>query len=205
VNLSELINDWVALEHFVKGLYHGPDEVQVQRNIKLIDNDGGSRQIDVLVTVKRMPHIFNVVVECKRWNKSVERAQVDQLLMTVQKTNSAKSVLFTTKDYQRGALNTAQKNGIDAFRVREPTAEEMRPIDAGPRYLHLCSCMPEDKIHVPNDGVEVGAKDPWPRGIRLSPQVRFGRDRTTTPILSMPDRKSLEDLVTETARLSLIA
>jgi hypothetical protein len=177
--------------------------VHVQRDVKLIDNDGGPRQIDVLVTIKRTPHILNIVVECKHWGKSVERAQVDNLLVTVQKTNAAKGVNFTTKNYQRGALNTAQKNGIDAFLVREPTTEEMRAVNAGPRYLQLCSCMPEDRIQVSNDSVEVGTSGEWPRGISLSPSVRFGQGRTTTPILNTADSKSLEDLVTKTARSQL--
>jgi restriction endonuclease len=200
VDLSDLISDWAALEHFVKGMYRGKDEVQVQRDVRLPDNDGGRRQIDVLVTVKRMPHVLKIVVECKRWNKPVERAQIDKLLVTVQKTNAAKGVIFTTKSYQKGALNTAQKNGVDAFLVRAPRADEMSAINAGPRYLQLCSCVPEDKVQVPNDSVEVGANGPWPRGISLSPSVRFGKDRTTTPILNRTDRKSLEDLIGETAR-----
>jgi hypothetical protein len=202
-SFSDVVGNWKSFELFIMGLYQEFDDAQARHNVTLTDVDGASRQVDVLVTFSRGPHKFLVIVECKHWSKNVERKDIDELLITVEKTNASKGVIFTTCGYQSGALTTAQRNGIDAFLVRDPHKNEWRPETAQDSHLQLCTYCPEDKLSIPTDAIEVGADEPWPSGIKTAPAVSFGRNRTSTPILSRNDRKSLEDLVEEAVRGNL--
>ncbi|WP_158616556.1 restriction endonuclease [Corallococcus sp. CA054B] len=200
---SNIVGDWRELELFIKGIYQDVEEIHASHDLTITDADGAPRQIDVLLDFKKGPHNYKTIVECKHWKSNVERQNIDVLIMTVQKTRASKGVFFTTRGYQSGALTTAKANGIDAFLVRDPHDGEWWPTSAQDTHLQLCTYCPEDKIIVPADAYGVCAADPWPRGIKTSPEVRFGHDRTQTPILNREDRKSLEDLVDEAVRKNL--
>jgi hypothetical protein len=200
---SDIVGDWKAFEMFIEGLYRDDDDVQVRRDVTLDDVDGVPRQVDVFVTFKRGPHEFSVIVECKYLKKNVERRHVDELLTTVQKLRASKGVIVTTCGYQSGALTTAEKNGIDAFLVRDPDVGEWWPKVAQQTHLQLCTYCPENRLQVPIDALEIGADDPWPVGIKTAPAVSFGRDRTSTLIQNRKDRKSLEDLIEDAVREQL--
>ena len=118
--MLSFLKDWGGFEDFIAEL-HRDGEVQVERNVKLKGKSGVTRQIDVLVTHKHGIYTHKLLIECKYWNKCVERANVDETRSTLDDLNSDKAVFFTTKGYQLGAEIYAKHHGIMLFSVRELT------------------------------------------------------------------------------------
>jgi hypothetical protein len=93
VDLDTFNGDWRSYERFVSGLYPGADTVVVEHNVILTDKDASPRQVDCLITVTFGPHTFRVIVECKSGTKPVERADVDELLVTRERVNASSAII----------------------------------------------------------------------------------------------------------------
>ncbi len=119
----ELVKDWGGFEQLVAKL-HDTGTVSVQHNVTLTGKSGAPRQVDVLVTHTEGLYTHRILVECKHWNKPVERAQIDAMISSVEDLSAAKGVLFTTQGYQSGAKTMAGFKGIEIFKVRELTEDE---------------------------------------------------------------------------------
>jgi hypothetical protein len=81
-----------------------------------------------------------VIVECKYWNSNVDRSEVDALATAVRDVGASKGVIFSTKGFQSGAVTQARHEGIELYKVREPTEDEWGPLGRHVSlYLHLIS------------------------------------------------------------------
>lgn len=123
MQLKDTVRDWGGFEELVEDL-HKSEGLNVQRDVTLTGKSGATRQIDVLIEHKQGPYEYRTLVECKYWNKKVERANIDVLYAGMQDLNAAKGVFFTTVGYQSGAETYAKSMGISIFVVRELTDEE---------------------------------------------------------------------------------
>lgn len=199
VNLEALKKDWRGYERFVAGLYAGADRVTVEHNVTLTDKDGSSRQLDCLVTVTFGAHTFRVVVECKAGNGPVERADVDELLVTREKVNASSAVVFACGEFQSGAINTASKNGIKLFHVREPLPGAWWPAAPTRALVQVWSIRLQDHLALPWEKIGVGTPDgvEWPKGIK-APTVSFAPCRSSTKVLGRDD--DLEHMIETAAR-----
>jgi hypothetical protein len=139
IGLSDLVQDWGGFEQLVAEL-HETGDVTVERNVVLTGRSGAPRQIDVLVRHKKGFYEHKVVTECKFRNQAVERIHVDALATTVREVGADRGVMFSTKGFQSGAITEVQHQGIELFKVREPTDEEWglpgRHVDI---WLHIIS------------------------------------------------------------------
>lgn len=121
--MLSFVKDWGGFEDFIAEL-HRDGAVQVERDVKLKGKSGATRQIDVLVTHKHGLYTHRILIECKYWNKRVERADVDEMRSTLDDLNADKAVFFTTKGYQSGAEIYARHHGIIINIVRELTDKD---------------------------------------------------------------------------------
>ncbi len=142
IALENLVQDWGGFEQLIAKL-HETGEVIVERDVVLRGRSGAPRQIDVLVRHKRPPYEHLIIVECKYWNRNVERADVDALVNTVREVGASRGVIFSSKGFQSGAITQAEHDGIDLFTVREPTDNEWgAPGRHVSLFLHIISLAP---------------------------------------------------------------
>ena len=123
MNIANSITDWVGFEKLVAEL-HETGEVTVQHNVILPGRSGAPRQIDVLIRHKQGLYEHLVVAECKYWNSSVERRDVDALATTLREVGASRGVIFSTKGFQSGAITQAKHENIDLYIVRDLTDDE---------------------------------------------------------------------------------
>ena len=121
--LTNLVSDWGGFEKLVAKI-HETGDVEVRHNIVLVGKSGCERQIDVLVEYTKDLYRHRIIIECKHWQKNVERLHVDALATTVDDLNASKGVMFSSKGFQEGAKIAGEHYGIDLFVVREPTDAE---------------------------------------------------------------------------------
>lgn len=199
MDLDALKTDWRSYERFVAGLYAGADKVTVEHDVTLTDKDGSPRQVDCLVTVTFGPHTFRVVVECKAGRSPVERADVDKVLLTRAKVNASSAVIFACGEFQEGAINTASKNGIKLFQVRDPLPGEWWPATPLRALVQVWSVRLQNRLILPWEKIGVGTAGgaAWPKGIK-APTVSFYPSRSSTKILGRKD--DLEQIVETAAR-----
>ncbi|WP_122288815.1 restriction endonuclease [Serratia plymuthica] len=118
-----IVQDWGGFEKFVAHI-HEDGDVIVQHDQTLTGRSGATRQIDVVVKVQKGPYEYLTLIECKYWNSSVKREQIDVLWASMQDLNAAKGAFFTTKGFQKGAQKYAESKGITLYKVREMTDDE---------------------------------------------------------------------------------
>ncbi|MDE1211872.1 restriction endonuclease [Vibrio aestuarianus] len=128
------IVDWQNFELFVKELYAANEDLIVEHDVTELGKSGTTRQIDVKVTQRSLLHDYVTIIECKYWNKPIERTIVDIVAASLEDLGAAKAAIFTTKGYQSGAEIYAKSKGIDIFVVREPLDAEW---GAPGRYLEM--------------------------------------------------------------------
>ncbi|WP_284083698.1 restriction endonuclease [Acinetobacter nosocomialis] len=122
MKVSEIVKDWGGFEKLIQDI-HQREDLKVQHNVTLTGQSGATRQIDVLLEHSHGPYHYKTLVECKLWNKKVERANIDVLYAGMLDLNASKGVFFTTKGYQKGAEIYAQSKGINIFVVKEVSDE----------------------------------------------------------------------------------
>lgn len=141
--LSRLVADWGGFEKLIAQLNETGDVV-VEHDVTLIGRSGAPRQIDVLVRHRKGLYEHLIIVECKYWKHNVGRLHIDALVAAVQDLNASKGVLFSAVGFESGAIIQAKHNGIELFKVREPTDEEWgspgRHIDFFVTYVSKISC-----------------------------------------------------------------
>lgn len=123
MEMKDLVRDWGGFEELVADL-HRTGNVTVQRDVTLTGQSGAPRQIDVLITHREGLYDHKILVECKHWNRPIERLHIDAMATAIRDLGASKGVFFTTKGFQSGALHMAQSNSVDLYRVREPTEDE---------------------------------------------------------------------------------
>jgi hypothetical protein len=142
IAIENLVEDWGGFEQLVAKL-HETGDVKVERNVVLKGRSGAPRQIDVLLRQKQGLYEHLVIVECKYWNRNVERSDVDALVATVCEVGASRGVIFSSKGFQSGAITQAEHDNIDLFTVREPTDSEWgAPGRHVNLYLHIVSLAP---------------------------------------------------------------
>lgn len=121
--LSHLVADWGGFEKLIAQL-NDTGLVTVEHNVTLVGRSGAPRQIDVLVRHKEGLYEHKTIIECKYWKSRVSRLHVDALATTVRELNASRGVIFSVVGFESGAITQAQHDGIELFKIREPTDEE---------------------------------------------------------------------------------
>jgi len=127
VSISEFIVkliDWKEFELFIAELYKDSESVVVEHNVTLLGKSNAKRQIDVFITHSKKFHTYTTLVECKKWKKPVSRQTIDILHASIEDLNASKGVIFTTKGFEKGAIEYAKSKNIDIFVVRDIRDDE---------------------------------------------------------------------------------
>ena len=99
-----------------------PENLRLERKEKLHSPDG-TYEIDVTARFEALGVEFLVLVECKRYSGPVKREVVQVLHEKVRSTGAQKGVLFSTGQFQKGAVTYARHHGIALVLVEEHDVE----------------------------------------------------------------------------------
>lgn len=82
-------------------------------HLELIEGMDGEYKMDIIATFVAIGEaLFRVLIECKRYSKSIERDIVMVLEEKLQSTGSQKGMIFSTSPFQSGAIEFATAHGI---------------------------------------------------------------------------------------------
>jgi hypothetical protein len=199
--LADLVSDWGGFERLVAQL-HETGDVTVEHNVTLTGRSGASRQIDVLVRHTQGLYEHLIVVECKYRSTPVERLHIDALATTIREIGASRGVIFSTQNFQSGALSQAKHDNISLFLLRELTdAEWGRPGRFVDVWLHTVS-LAVGNLEMPD--VLLAATGPVPtRPLALEFDFSEGESRSRTPVhLDGKPDATVEDLIQRAARRS---
>lgn len=108
--------------------------------LEKIEGAGGQYEIDVLVRLRLFEGADLVIlVECKHHKNPIKRDVVMVLESKLRDTKAHKGMIFSTVDFQSGALTFAETHGIATLRVT----------DAGMEYMTR-SMRPQIVVQTPN-------------------------------------------------------
>jgi len=109
-------------ELFVRDLMerssHCVEHFETKHAQKLRGSDG-EYEIDVFVAFRVMGAEFRVLVECKHHRTAIKRDVVQVLADKVRSLGAQKGMLFSTSNFQVGAIEYAEKHGIALVRVTD--------------------------------------------------------------------------------------
>lgn len=196
ISISDVVSDWGGFEELVKEI-HSTGSVIVDRDVKLEGRSGALRQIDVLMTHREGPYEYKTIIECKYWNKNIERLHVDALSTTMKEVGASKGVIFTVKGFQSGAKLQAEAEGIKLFKVRELTDTEWgkpgRTIDI---WLHVIG-LGIGKLDIGQTFTVQGLE---PKTAKLNMQLGYENNSATPISTDKRPEKTLEELIENCVR-----
>ncbi len=82
-----------------------------------IKSDDGTYQIDILAEYTALGSKNIVLVECKKYTRSIKRDIVATLHTKLQSLGAQKGIIISTTGYQSGATKYANKHGIALWQV----------------------------------------------------------------------------------------
>ena len=91
-------------------------DFKITHNKKIKSNDG-DYQIDIYAEFIAMSVKFKVIVECKRYTRSIEREKIVLLADKVRSLGANKGVLISTSGFQTGAVEYAKTHGIALIQI----------------------------------------------------------------------------------------
>jgi len=102
-----------------------------------VEGVDGTYEIDVTARFRALGVDFLVLVECKHHKNPIKREAVQILRDRIRSTGAQKGMIFSTSNFQRGALEFAKKHRIALVRVAEgktsyETREQGASVDPPP-------------------------------------------------------------------------
>jgi restriction system protein len=125
------------VEKQIRSMGIGLSEFTVQRLEKISAADG-IYEIDVTARFDALGASFLVLIECKHHKNPIKREVVQILNDRLRAVGAQKGMIFSTVQYQRGALEYAKKHGIALARVidgsmlYETKSYDQRPVELPP-------------------------------------------------------------------------
>jgi len=106
----------VGVKNVIAAKGHELTDFRVTHKEKLKGPDG-DYVMDVVAkfTIMEGAEIV-VLIECKHWKNSIKRELVQTLHSKLLSTGAHKAMMFTTANYQRGAITFAKAHGISLVR-----------------------------------------------------------------------------------------
>lgn len=104
--------------------YHHANIKNVQHNIKLKGHSGCEHQIDVYWEYEKNDVNHHVAIECKNYNKRVEKEKVCAFQGVLADLDNVEGIMVTKIGFQKGAKTYAKQYGILLKELREPNNGE---------------------------------------------------------------------------------
>ena len=98
------------------------ETAKIERNKKVLDGDGVNREIDVYVEETLNKRTYITAIECKNYESPISVEKIDAFYskcLRIPVIN--KKIYVTTSQYQKGAIEKAEKLGIELCRIKEIT------------------------------------------------------------------------------------
>lgn len=117
--------DWKTYESITKYIYEALGKqsgVKIKcygNTCKVTGNSGSRYQIDVLTTYSDGMHTYETVIECKYWNKKVNRDTVMKVFGIIDDTNISKGVIVSKEGFTKDAIDYAKFKNIGLVTLRE--------------------------------------------------------------------------------------
>lgn len=115
---GDIVEQVIASMHQVAG-------VKVERNVFLPARDGSGRmrEIDVLLTSQVAGYPVRVAIECKNEDKPIGVGKIDEFIGKLHDVDipTQQSIFVSSSRYTSGAINRAQKAGIEPLILRNLT------------------------------------------------------------------------------------
>ena len=97
-------------------------EQEKLQNVSILHNQrvqapDSTYQIDILVKYTALNCLHTVIVECKKYTRSIERATVAELYSKVQSIGAQKGILISTSGFQSDAVKFAGVHGIALWQI----------------------------------------------------------------------------------------
>jgi len=122
----------LELEKLVTRLFKAKG-YNARHNVKLVGRSGVKHQIDVYAEYKAPLHTSKIVVECKSYDKPIDKDIVIKLIHEVEDLGVDKGILITTSYFTPDAVSTAEGYNVDLWNgtklnelLREIGAELMK-------------------------------------------------------------------------------
>lgn len=118
-----------TFEQIVSLIEHGlktDENTLVQHDVKLVDQLGLERQIDVYITSQINGHPFSVAVECREHNYNIKLSDIDAFDSKTKKLGVDKRIFVAKKGYQSGAIKAAKALGIELCVLSDLSPETIK-------------------------------------------------------------------------------
>ena len=110
----------------------GYKNINVQHNVKLVNQNGIPRQFDLYWEFEVGGVVYRNVIECKDYANSVPLRTVNELVGNLSSFPGLRGIIATSKGFQSGAIKEAEAKGVDALIVRPDSDEDWRSADGVP-------------------------------------------------------------------------
>ena len=117
----------------------GYKNINVQHNVKLVDNNGIMRQFDLYWEFEFGGVIYRNIIECKDFANSVPIEKIDALAGKLSSFPGLHGIIATPKAFQSGAMEQAKAKGIDVLIVRADSNEDWQSPEGVPyiKTIHI--------------------------------------------------------------------
>ena len=88
---------------------------ETQRNVVIEGNSGAKHEIDVLAEKSDPVTSLKVMVECKAWDKPVEKDVVSKTHYVLNDIGAHKAIIVSLQGYRIGAKTAAEKLGVEIW------------------------------------------------------------------------------------------
>ena len=90
-------------------------EYQTKRNVFLEGKSGGNHELDILAEKSDGIQKFKTIVECKAWNKPIEKDVVSKVAYVVRDLGLNKAIIVSLNGWRTGAEKSAKELGIELW------------------------------------------------------------------------------------------
>ena len=124
--------DWLTYENTTKSIY---EILGQQTSVKIVGHGGKFKvkgksgvehQIDVLTSHSDGIHDYYTAIECKYWNKNIDKDIVMKVKDIVEDCNFNKGIIVTKKGFTPDGQTYAEFVNIGLVILREPTEEDLK-------------------------------------------------------------------------------
>ncbi|MGE6177042.1 restriction endonuclease [Aeromonas salmonicida] len=112
--------------------YLNYQNIKIERNKKVIDNFGNSREFDLYWEYELGGVTYKTIIECKDYASKVTVEKIDALIGKIRDIPDLKPVFATKVGYQSGAEAKAKNNKVDLLIVREQNESDWQSQDGTP-------------------------------------------------------------------------
>lgn len=112
--------------------------ITVERDKKIVDNCGISRQFDIYWEYELGGMTYKTVIECKDYQSKISIEKIDALIGKTRDIPDLKPVFATKVGYQSGARQKANQNRIELLIIREQNDSDWCDAEGNPLIKKIC-------------------------------------------------------------------